>query len=85
MYHDESALGVLSFSLVCFFRSSASVSWGVQGVSIVCDMCFVAIGGCLESVVFVVEWICLVVMTRDLVLVKGSQGGAGSLPPDAVS
>ena len=25
----------------------------------------------MESVVFVVEWICLVVMTRDLVLVKG--------------
>ena len=31
-----------------------------------------------ESVVFVVEWICLVVMTRDLVLVKGSQQGARS-------
>ena len=28
MYHDESAFGVLSFSFVCFFPSSASVSWG---------------------------------------------------------
>ena len=58
---------------------------GVAGRKyIVCHMFRLAIGVWRLRCVFVVEWICLVVMTRDLVLVKGPSG-AGSLPPDAVS
>ena len=82
MYHDESACGVLSFSFVCFFPSSASVVWGVAGSKYCVSHVSLRLLGVWSPLCVVFEWICLVVMTRDLVLVKGSQGG--SLPPDAV-